>query len=152
MGAVYFYQLSQRPLDAVLPQLLSRARDAGWRVLVRGTDAARLDALDLALWDGAPEAFLPHGLAGGPHDDAQPILLGTGTPAAGFDCVMTVDGADLSPEEAAELQRACVIFGDEGLAQARGLWRALAGAGCAAQFWAEDAGRWTKKAESPAGA
>ena len=110
-----------------------------------------LDALDLALWDGAPEAFLPHGLAGGPHDDAQPILLGTGTPAAGFDCVMTVDGADLSPEEAAELQRACVIFGDEGLAQARGLWRALAGAGCAAQFWPRTpgAGRRRPKARAP---
>ena len=46
MGAAYFYHLTQNPLEVALPQLLGRARAAGWRVAVRGRDAARLDWLD----------------------------------------------------------------------------------------------------------
>ncbi len=46
MGAAYFYQLKESPLEATLPMLLDKARGAGWRVAVRGVDAARLDWLD----------------------------------------------------------------------------------------------------------
>ena len=52
--------------------------DAIQDVLVRGTDAGRLDWLDQKLWAGGDDAFLPHGLAGGPHDALQPILLTSG--------------------------------------------------------------------------
>ena len=30
---------------------------------------------------------------------------------------------------------------------ARGQWKALTDAGCAAQYWSEESGRWEKKAE-----
>lgn len=75
MGAAYFYHLTQKPLEATLPMLLGKALGAGWRVAVRGTDAARMEWLDQKLWLGAEEGFLPHGLAGGAHDAAQPVLL-----------------------------------------------------------------------------
>ena len=38
MGEVWFYHLTDRPLEATLPALLDRALAAGWRVAVRGTD------------------------------------------------------------------------------------------------------------------
>ena len=150
MGAVYFYQLSRRPLEETLPLLLCKARGAGWRIAVRGTDAARLAWLDEQLWLGPEDAFLPHGLAGGPHDADQPILLTTGPAGNAPDCVMSVDGADLSPDEVAELARACVLFDGsdaEALAGARRQWKRLTEAGCAAQYWSEDSGRWEMKAE-----
>ena len=68
MGAAYFYHLTRRPLEATLPLLLEKALAAGWRVAVRGVDAARLDRLDARLWLGPEDGFLPHGRAGGPHD------------------------------------------------------------------------------------
>ena len=77
MGAAYFYHLTRRPLEATLPTLLEKARGAGWRIAVRGVDAARMDWLDQKLWLGPEEGFLPHGLAGGDHDAHQPILLTT---------------------------------------------------------------------------
>ena len=46
MGVAMFYHLTQRPLEATLPMLLDRALAAGWRVVVRGTDPARLDWLE----------------------------------------------------------------------------------------------------------
>ena len=152
MGAAYFYHLAQRPLEATLPVLLDKALAAGWRVAVRGPDAARLDWLDARLWLGPEDGFLPHGRAGGPHDAMQPVLLTTGTGHPnGAVCVMAVDGAEVMPEEVQALERVCILFdgNDEAAKEAaRGQWRALTGAGCAAQYWSEASGKWEKKAEA----
>ena len=75
MGAVYFYHLTRKPLEATLPLLLSKALGAGWRCLVVGNDPARLNGLDKNLWNGKNTDFLAHGRAGGPNDVDQPILL-----------------------------------------------------------------------------
>lgn len=153
MGAAYFYHLTRRPLEATLPVLLDRARGAGWAVELRGTDRARMQWLDDKLWLGPEDGFLPHGLAGGPHDSDQPVLLCTEGEAAtnGAVCLMAVDGAAVSAEEVETLERVCVLFDGhdpEALQAARGQWKALTGAGCAAQYWSEESGRWEKKAES----
>ena len=78
MGVIRFYHMTRAPVEATLARLLERAHDAGLRVEVRGTDLARMDWLDQKLWLGDEAGFLPHGLAGGPHDALQPILLTTG--------------------------------------------------------------------------
>ncbi len=151
MGAAYFYQLTETPLETALPQLLGRALGAGWRIAVRGRSAAFLDQLDQRLWLGAEEGFLPHGLAGGPHDAEQPVLLTSAAQAPnGAVCVMAVDSAEVSAEEVKGLERVCVIFDgadQAALEHARGQWKALTDAGCEAQYWAQDGGRWVKKAE-----
>ena len=137
-----------------MPTLLEKALGAGWRVAVRGRDAARLDWLDAQLWQGGQDAFLPHGIAGGPHDADQPVLLTTGTDMPnGATCLMAVDGADVDADEVRTLDRVCVLFdGNDAAAldHARAQWKALTGAGCAAQYWSEESGRWEKKAEREA--
>ncbi len=149
MGAAYFYHLTDSPLEATLPMLISKARGAGWRVLVRGSDPALLKRLDDVLWQGPDDGFLPHGMAGGPHDADQSVLLGD-VPSDGFACVMSVGGADVGADEVTAVERVCILFdGHDGAAleHARGQWKALTDAGCAAQYWAQDGGRWIKKAE-----
>ena len=152
MGAAYFYHLTRQPLEATLPLLLGKALGAGWRVAVRGTDAERMDWLDEKLWLGPEEAFLPHGRAGGPHDAAQPVLLTIDRTAGNApQCLMTVDGADVAAEEVQSLERVCVLFDGsdpDAVEAARGQWRNLTGAGCSAQYWSEESGRWEKKAEA----
>ena len=153
MGAVFFYHLTRQPLEAVLPTLLARAQGAGWRVAVRGGTEQRMDWLDDKLWLGPEDQFLPHGRAGGPFDADQPVLLTTGAAANDAACVMAVDGAEVSVEEVTALERVCVLFdGNDPAAveAARGQWRTLTEAGCAAQYWSQDSGQWQKKAESPA--
>lgn len=149
MGAAYFYHLTETPLDVTLPMLLGKARAAGWRVLVRGTDAAVLERLDKRLWEGDADSFLPHGLAGGAHDGDQPILLGQDVAQDGFDCVMSIMGAELSAQEVALSERCCILFdGLDGsaLERARGQWKTLTDAQVAAQYWAQEDGRWVQKA------
>ncbi|MGX9353874.1 DNA polymerase III subunit chi [Roseobacteraceae bacterium S113] len=152
MGAAYFYHLTQRPLEATLPVLLEKSLQAGWRVAVRGRDAARLDWLDEKLWLGADEGFLPHGRAGGGHDAHQPILLTTEAQAPnGATCVMAIDGAMIAPEEVGALERACILFDGndpDAVQAARVQWKTLTGAGVSAQYWSEESGRWEKKAEA----
>ena len=149
MGAAYFYHLTEKPLEATLPVLLGKALQAGWRVEVRGRDQATLDRLDKQLWQG--DGFLPHGLAGGPHDAEQPVLLTTAPGVNSASCLMSVDGAQVSLEEVTTLDRVCILFnaGDEAAMEtARGQWRALTEAGASAQYWAEEDGRWVKKHET----
>ncbi|MDE3078961.1 MAG: DNA polymerase III subunit chi [Paracoccaceae bacterium] len=151
MGAAYFYHLTRSTVEEALALLIERSLAQGWRVAVRARDAARLDWLDQRLWQGGEDAFLPHGIAGGPHDADQPVLLTTATdsPNAAA-CVMAIDGAEVDPAEAGRLERLCILFDgtdEAALAHARGQWKALTGAGVAAQYWSEESGRWQKKAE-----
>ena len=118
---------------------------------MRGLDPARLGWLDEKLWLTAEEGFLPHGLAGGPHDADQPVLLtNAATCPNGATCVMAIDGAPVTAAEAASLDRLCILFdGNDpaAVAAARQQWKALTDAGTRAQYWSEDSGRWQKKAE-----
>ncbi len=151
MGAVYFYHLTSSPLEVALGLLIGRARGAGWRVAVRGRDAERMAWLDARLWLGTDDGFVPHGIAGGPHDARQPVLLTTaGDCPNGAECLMVVDRAEPEPGELARFERVCVIFegGDaEAVEAARALWRREVEAGASAQYWAEGAGGWEKRAE-----
>ncbi|PRY80465.1 DNA polymerase III chi subunit [Yoonia maritima] len=149
MGAAYFYHLTDSPLETTLPMLIGKAREAGWRVLVRTNNDGLTKRLDEVLWQGPDDGFNPHGVAGGPHDADQPVLLGNAS-AEGFHCVMSVVGADVTAEEINATERTCILFDgwdQEALQYARGQWKALTDAGCKAQYWAQEDGRWTKKAE-----
>jgi DNA polymerase III subunit chi len=152
MGAAWFYHLTRAPLEATLPMLLDKARGAGWRVAIRGTDPGRIEWLDGKLWLLGDNAFLPHGVAGGAFDADQPVLLTTGAEVPnGAACLMAIDGAAVGPEEVAAMERVCILFdGNDPAAveAARAQWRALTGAGCAAAYWSEESGRWEKKAET----
>lgn len=155
MAEAWFYHLTDSPRDGALMLLIGQVLGRGWRLEVRGRDPAGMAALDAALWLGPEEGFIPHGLAGGPHDALQPVLLTVAGQAAANrpDCVIAIDGADLPAAEVAGLTRAIVLFdgGDPaGVARARDQWRDLTGAGVAAKYWAQEGGRWVMKQDRPA--
>lgn len=155
MGAAYFYHLTRAPLEVTLPLLLQKSLAAGWRVAVRGTDPERMRQLDERLWLRPEDGFLPHGLAGTGFDADQPVLLTTQADLPnGAVCLMAVDGAEVTAGDCAGLERVCILFDghdDAATAHARTQWKALTGAGVAAQYWSEESGRWQKQAESGGG-
>ncbi|MGA1613283.1 MAG: DNA polymerase III subunit chi [Rhodobacteraceae bacterium] len=155
MGKAMFYHLTQRPLEVTLAMLLEKSLQAGWRVCVRGCDDARIEWLDQKLWQiSPPEGFLPHGQAGGAHDALQPVLLTTAQKAGNAPaCLMAIDGAEVAAAEVQAMERVCILFDGtdaQAVSAARGQWKALTDAGCAAQYWSEDSGRWQMKAEKAA--
>lgn len=156
MSSVLFYHLTASTVDLTVRSLILRALERSWRVVVRGARADRLEALDRSLWLGPQDEFIPHGLAGGPHDADQPVLLTTDPhPAEGADVLMLLDGAVLAEGEAKGLNRVFVVFDGldaVGLDQARDLWRFVSREGIAAQYWSDKSGRWEMMREVPAGA
>jgi DNA polymerase III subunit chi len=145
-----FYHLTRSTQDALIQTLLTRAMAQGWRVMVRGRDDAALARLDTRLWTMPEDGFLPHGMAGGPHDADQPVLLGQGAATNAAQGVILIDGAVATPDEAKVLLRLWVVFDgadDAAITQARILWRALTEGGVDAEYWSEDGGKWVKTAE-----
>lgn len=150
MGAAYFYHLTQSSLENALLKLLPRARAAGWRIEIRGTEMTHLKRLDAQLWNSPADDFLPHGLAGNSVDALQPILLSVGPSGQTCECIMTVNGADISADEVRAAERVCVMFdgaNEDALNIARGQWKQLTDEDCSAQYWSEASGQWEKKAE-----
>jgi len=148
----FFYQLGGDSPEAVLPRMLDMALQKGWRIEVRGPARDRMEKLDLALWGEGGE-FRPHGLAGGPPDSEQPILLTVGDGQGGRDCLMALDGAPVTETEALRAERVCVVFDgadEEALATARAQWKALTGAGLAARYYVREDGTWSLRQERPA--
>jgi DNA polymerase III subunit chi len=154
--AARFYHLTDTAPEALLPLLIGKAFESGMRVALRGADRDRMAALDLALWAG--DGFLPHGLAGGPHDADQPALLvWDSRPAPELPnrpgCLIVLDGCDVTEAEAMALERVLILFDGadpSALATVRGQWRALTGAGVPAEYWNRDSGRWACQRRHPA--
>ena len=75
MTEVLFYHLQDMTLESVLPPLLEKSLERGWRVVVQSTSQERADALDAHLWTYRDDSFLPHATwrAGDAQD--QPIVL-----------------------------------------------------------------------------
>lgn len=150
-----FYHLTHSSADAMVQMLVPRALAQGWRVVLRSPRRDTLARLDDLLWVKPDDSFVPHAMATGTGADAdQPVLLtqDTGLPNAAR-YLVALDGADMSPEEIATLERACLLFdaGDEAqMTHARALWKSLTAAGVAAQYWSEESGSWTMKVEKKA--
>src|SRR5437762_7259986 len=71
-----FHHLHQRrSLERVLPTLLEKSLERGWRVVVQAASEERIAALDAHLWTFRDDSFLPHGTARDAEAREQPIVL-----------------------------------------------------------------------------
>jgi len=150
MTEVLFYHLQRQPLERVLPQLLERSYERGWRVVVQAASEERVDALDAHLWTYRDDGFLPHGTWREAEAALQPVLLtvNEGNPN-GANVRFLVEGAPV-PADAENYQRIVLVFDgedEEALAAARAHWGAAKDKGLEVTYWQpDDAGRWVKKA------
>jgi DNA polymerase-3 subunit chi len=146
---VWFYHLERTQLDQVLPELLEKTLQRGWKALIRTPEPQRLEHLDGWLWAYREESFLPHGLADEPNAARQPVLLtGAEENLNGADALFLIDGAE--PGELSPYQRCLVLFDGRDPAQvavARERWTRLKGLGHPVSYWRQGAERgWEKQA------
>lgn len=148
MTEILFYHLEQSPLEKVLPTLLEKSLERGWRAAVELGDADRIRPLDEALWSFNEESFLPHGASGGAFDADQPILL-TAEPANtnNADIRFFVEGA--VPRDGETYARLVYMFDGhdpDAVSSARAAWKALRDSNDITYWQQEPGGKWTKKA------
>lgn len=146
---VFFYHLERHPLERVLPGLLERTLERGWRAVVQAGTPERLEAIDTHLWAYRDDSFLPHGTAKDGPPTLQPVFLTTGEENPGDAGLrFLVDGACL--KTFAGYVRVVIIFDGadkQAVAGARQQWKAAREEGCTVAYWQQsEAGRWEKRA------
>ena len=149
MTEILFYHLKGQALEHVLPPLLQKSLERGWRVVVQASSDERVDALDAHLWTWRDDAFLPHGTSRDPEAAEQPILLtASAENPNGATVRFLVDGADLAAD-AGDYQRIVLLFdGDdpEVLEMARRRWTEAKKTGAEVTYWkADENGRWQRQ-------
>ena len=120
-------------------------REAGPKVLIVSDDDAQLAKISEALW--APKGtFLAHGLASGPIDARQPILLSKTLDAANDARFLALaDGQWRSGAE--KFERVFLLFGDATIDHARATWRSLdAVEGVERNYWRLEGKGWVQAA------
>jgi DNA polymerase-3 subunit chi len=145
---ILFYHLENQPLERVLPVLLEKTLERGWKAVVEAGTQERAEALDGTLWTYRDDSFLPHGVAGQETDALQPVLITTATANAnGANVRFFVDRA--VPRDVDGYTRVVYLFSGhdpDAVAEARVAWKALS-PGNEVTYWQQDpSGRWEKKA------
>lgn len=147
---ILFYHLKGQTPEQVLPTLLHKSLDRGWRVVVQGTTEERMEALDAHLWTWRDDSFLPHGTWRDAEAGDHPILLTIDDKNLNNAVIrFLVEGADM-PANVAAYERVVLIFDgddDEALDAARAHWTSAKAAGLEATYWrADEKGTWRRQA------
>jgi DNA polymerase-3 subunit chi len=149
MTGILFYHLQNMPLESVLPPLIEKSLERGWRVVVQAGSEERADALDNHLWTYRDDSFLPHGTWRESDAAEQPVLLTVDDSNPNKAAIrFLVDGAAL-PADCSAYERVVLIFNgddDEALQGARAAWSDGKTRGFELTYWqADERGRWQRR-------
>jgi DNA polymerase III subunit chi len=150
MTEILFYHLRGQTPEQVLPALLQKSLERGWRAVIQASSPERIEALDAHLWTWRDDAFLPHGTWREAQAAEQPILLTLHEDNPNGAVVrFLIEGAAM-PGDASTYQRVVLLFDGEdpeALASARTRWTEAKSAGFEVTYWQTDEkGTWRRQA------
>jgi DNA polymerase-3 subunit chi len=150
MTEVLFYHLKGQTLEQVLPPLLQKSLQRGWRVVVQAASDERVEGLDAHLWTWRDDSFLPHGTWRDSEASAHPVLFTVNEANPnGAGVRFLVEGAGM-PADAAAYHRIVLLFDGEdpeAVETARTRWGEAKAAGFDVTYWqADESGRWQRQA------
>ncbi len=142
MTETLFYHLERRSLEEILPGLVEKSLQRGWRAAIKTDSSERADMLDTHLWTYDDQSFLPHAQLGDGEAAGQPVLITVeeGNPNSA-QIFFYVGGAVPSNWSAlAGLARVVLLFDGreaQALAAARAAWKEAKAAGHDVTYWKE---------------
>lgn len=150
MTEMLFYHMKGQTPEQVLPALLQKSLERGWRVVVQASSEERVEALDAHLWTWREDSFLPHGTWRDTEAAEQPIVLTMNEENPNSAVVrFLVDGAAMTAGPAG-YERVVLLFdGDDpdAVTAARTRWGEAKAAGMEVTYWqADEQGRWRRQA------
>jgi DNA polymerase-3 subunit chi len=144
MTEIRFYHLTRSSLEQVLPDLLDKTLERGWRAVVMAGSVERTEAVTQQLWTAQPNSFLPHGNAKDGHAVHQPIWLTADDERPnGAEILFLIDGA--ASQQLADYQRVCELFDgndESAVAEARRRWKQYKADGHTISYWQQDERGW----------
>ncbi len=150
MTQFLFYHLKGQTPEQVLPALLQKSLERGWRVVVQASSEERIEALDAHLWTWRDDAFLPHGTWRDSAAAEQPILLTVNEDnPSGAVVRFLIEGASV-PSNSSAYERVVLLFDGndpDAVETARARWSEAKSAGFEVTYWqADENGRWRRQA------
>jgi DNA polymerase-3 subunit chi len=150
MTEILFYHLKGQTPEQVLPALLQKSLERGWRVVVQASSEERVEALAAHLWTWREDTFLPHGTWRDAEVAEQPIVLTVNEENPNRATVrFLVDGANLSGDATGYARIVLLFDGDDpdAVEKARARWSEAKSAGAEVTYWqADEKGRWRRQA------
>jgi DNA polymerase-3 subunit chi len=136
-----FYHLERRSLDDVLPGLIEKTLERGWRAVIRAESSERADAVDTLLWTYNEQTFLPHAQSGDGNPKRQPVLITVEDENPnGANVLFCIGGAVPSWGAVGDLTRVVLMFDgrdEDALGAARAAWKDAKAAGHDVTYWKE---------------
>jgi len=146
MTETLFYHLERRALEAVLPGLIEKSLERGWRAVIKTDSSERSDALDNLLWTYDDQSFLAHAQSGDGDASRQPVLITVEDEnpnnARILFCVGGARPADWRNAGLLSLSRVVMLFDGRDSAMldsARTAWKDAKEAGHDVTYWKESA-------------
>lgn len=144
----WFYHLEASTVEGILPGLLEKTRQKGWRAMVKLPEG-QLKEMDDYLWTYKDDSFLPHGRDDEPMAEQQPITLSANAESAeGHQAVFLLSGTDIADMKGVER---CMVMingrSQDDIQRERARWKALKETGASLSYYQQnDRGGWEKKA------
>ena len=152
MTETLFYHLERRDLNDVLPGMIEKSLERGWRAVIRTDSAERSDALDTLLWTYNDQSFLAHAQSGDGDAKRQPVLITTEDENPNDAQILFLVGgvAPAAWDRLGDLARIVLMFDGRdsaALATARAAWKYARAAGHDVTYWKESpSGKFEKQA------
>ena len=144
MTETLFYHLERRSLEDVLPGLVEKSLERGWRAVIRTDSAERSEVLDNLLWTYDEQSFLAHAQSGEGEAVRQPVLITVEeenpNSAQILFCVGGAGPSDWGNQSLAALARIVLLFDgrdDAALSAAREAWKSAKASGHDVTYWKE---------------
>jgi DNA polymerase III subunit chi len=151
MTETLFYHLERRGLEDVLPGLIEKTLERGWRALIRAESAERAEAVDTLLWTYDEASFLPHAQQGDGDSARQTVLIAVEETNANAANVLFLVGGASPPawDRDDGFTRIVLLFDGRDpamLGAARAAWKDAKAAGHDVTYWKEQpTGRFEKQ-------
>jgi DNA polymerase-3 subunit chi len=144
MTETLFYHLERRALEDVLPGLVEKSLERGWRAVIRTDSAERSDVLDNLLWTYDDQSFLAHAQSGDGSAARQPVLITVEDENPnGAQILFCVGGSrpsDWNAQTLSSLARIVLLFDGRdsaALSAAREAWKSAKSSGHDVTYWKE---------------
>jgi len=144
----WFYHLEASTVESILPGLLEKTRQKGWRALVK-LPQKQLKEMDDYLWTYKDDSFLPHGRDDEPMAEQHPITLcAAAETAEGYQAVFLLGGTEIADMNGVER---CMVMingrSEADVARERKRWKALKETHANLSYYQQnERGGWEKKA------
>ena len=165
MTEIRFYHLQKQTLDQALPQIISKARQNGFRMLIKMADDTEVERMNAHLWTFSDTSFLPHGTAKdakkyGIAPKTQPIwIMAQMTVSVSRETETNPNGANLliltqgqTCEDVSAYELCCEMLDGrhpESVTQARKRWKKYQEQGHDVTYWHQNEnGTWEQKGKS----